>query len=568
MDVDSLLCLNPIEKRSFEQLRLQNEKRNLSNGKSLTVICKTLEESIDSAVHDFGKDRITLNCERITNSAESNNSSTEALGDLIDVLSGTIKELKDISIPRKTEDLNQKSEEVFNFISLLLFHIFNIISLKFYLLQMIIEADKDQTILEKPNKHSNVSDNNDISSRYPELFEIFSEDSKSQFSNLSLNSATEHWDSKNVGKFLHCQPVLYLEKKPEKFVESFQRSKMNDEDAEVSSDRDLTYINSSRKEKRTFHQEVTSSGNFMEEILPEKLSSVNFQIIPQGKDVQQTHKLNDCESKKFTIGQTDFMSFMKERSTSDFKSLPIQAKFSLQNKLVNSKNYKEAEVSTKREKEIEDWKTQDGRFNFTAKKMTTNSFDNVPALSSSSILSAKTGASDSSLHSWRTLRDTPRSNIENNFPVSNFNSRSIYELEMESKRIKLGIKRRRLKLKTAGRNKILKKKGLPLNVELVQGDNELKKNRILTIKSNGNLNSEGLEEKTNTEKKQKIMQNKILTDVLDILVEVESNLILNKKLAESIQERYQNSSVLQIVVSVHSIKLLSEGITRYFLLFD
>ena len=109
MDVDSLICLNSVEKSAFEMLRLKNAKKSLGN------VVKTLEESFDSTFHDAGEDGILQNSDLISNSLESNNSSTAALGDLIEVFTTTIKELKNISDKRKIDNsVLKSSNEVFN----------------------------------------------------------------------------------------------------------------------------------------------------------------------------------------------------------------------------------------------------------------------------------------------------------------------------------------------------------------------------------------------------------------------------------------------------------------------
>lgn len=115
--------------------------------------------------------------------------------------------------------------------------------------------------------------------------------------------------------------------------------------------------------------------------------------------------------------------------------------------------------------------------------------------------------------------------------------------------MKPGIKSGKQKLKTGDRNRVKKKK-LSLNVEKVQGDIALKKSRILVVKSDTEINNEDKKE------------NRILINVLDILLEVKSNLFSNRKFAEAIQERFQNSSVLQSVVSVDAIESLNEEISR------
>ena len=392
-----------------------------------------------------------------------------------------------------------------------------------------MQPDRDQPISENSKKYTNLPDKkNEISNRYPELFEIFSEESKSQLSNLSLTSEIEPWNSK-------CR------------FPNLQRSKLNCEDAEVSSDKNSTF---KPMMNERFHHK--SSENNREEILPEKLQSLNFQNNPERLEEE---KDNNHDS-KIAGEQQSLMSLRKEISTSDFKT-QIQ-NFNLPDKLTNSKNCKETEINPKRGEEL---KIHESRSSSAINRIS-SSLENVPPLSST-ILSSRAEASNSSLNSWRTLRDSPRSNAENNFPGANFNSRSIYELEMDSKRVKSGIKRSKLKLKTGDRNKIKKKRKLSLNVEKVQGDIELKKSRVLVVKSDTKIISEDLKNGIDSER-QKKRQN-ILTDVLNILLEVESNLFSNRKLAESIQERFQSCSVLQTVVSIEAIESLNKTITRYFL---
>ncbi|XP_033230283.1 uncharacterized protein LOC117181565 isoform X2 [Belonocnema kinseyi] len=406
MDVDSLICLNSVEKSSFDILRLKNAK------KSLSEIFKTLEESIDFAVQDAGEDKILLNSDRIPNSLEKNSSSITALGDIIQVFTSTIQELNNISEKRKTH--LEPSDE-------------------------LLIPDKD-VITENSNKNTNPPEKmNDIRNRYPELFDIFSEESKSQISNLGLQSEIKA--SEKCVKNLDGT-----------FPNYFHNSKVYFDDAEVTSDKNSTFKPIMIEQ---FHQK--SVGSIKKEFLPEKMYSSDFQNNPERLERERI-----------------FLS--------------------------------------------------------------------------STVLTARTETSNSSSGSWGTLKDTPR-NGENNFPEASFDSKSICKLEVDSKKVNLGIKSGKQKSKTGDRTRVKKKK-LSLNVEKVQGDTALKKSRVLAVKSDTEINKE--------EKKDK----RILMNILDILLEVKSNLFSNRKFADALQERFQNSSLLQSVVSLDAIESLSEEISR------
>lgn len=204
--------------------------------------------------------------------------------------------------------------------------------------------------------------------------------------------------------------------------------------------------------------------------------------------------------------------------------------------LLNITNNKKEKIPIKRKKS-NDWNVCESQSNSKMKKIS-NSLENMTPL----ILTSRSNASNSSLNSWKTLRDTPRG-FNEEYSEFNFFANSIHERTTNSK-----INREKLKG--------IKKKRFP---NLETGDNKIKFDNLgKTETQRNNKLNHGIK----SDKEREVNEKKIFMNVIDILIGVKSILFENRKLVESIQEHFQNCSIFHTIISDDALTLLNEGISR------
>lgn len=250
-----------------------------------------------------------------------------------------------------------------------------------------------------------------------------------------------------------------------------------------------------------------------ENIVPEKLSSITFR--------NSTKILNDSSFVKLTKNERPILLFN------------TQTKSSLSN--ITNKNTinkkQDLKIPIKRKKSNDS--VYESHSSSKMKKISSN--ENVtPSL----LVNQRNNSSNSSLNSWRTLRDT-RNYEENNFSAFNFFSSST---TLEGNREKL-------------KNQIKKAKQLPNNLKTAQGDIEVKllNDNQIFVKN----------DKIQNDNEYEANRKKIFFDVINILIGVKSTLFENRKLVKSIQRHFQNCSIFHTIISDDAVTLLNEGISRY-----
>ncbi|XP_043468482.1 hybrid signal transduction histidine kinase M-like [Leptopilina heterotoma] len=179
---------------------------------------------------------------------------------------------------------------------------------------LIILSDKDQET-EKP---CNLNTNSEIVSRYPELFEIFTESSKS-----NLNSKSEISSENNI-------PQELIEKSKKEFTGSLSKFPENHFDEEVRTIKEIL-LKQKVKEK--------SPQIKIENIVPEKLSSLQFSNNDDCKKVVNLRK-SDRPILLFNTQTNSSLSTIANKNTTKELKIPIKRKNSNDSVLENNSNSK------------------------------------------------------------------------------------------------------------------------------------------------------------------------------------------------------------------------------------